>query len=133
MAIAKKASVSKKKKKDIKIDSWILHVQTTSNNTIVTLVDLDGNKVIGNGAGKLGYKGSKKSTPYAAEVLTKQILKEGQGFGLKEIGIIFRWSGLARDGIFKAINEIGLIDISYIKEDTPIQFGGCKGKRKKRV
>ena len=132
MAIVKKTSAPKKKK-DIKIDSWILHVQTTSNNTIVTLIDIDGNKIIGNGTGKLGYKWSKKSTPYAAEVLTKQILKEGQGFGLKEIGIIFRWSGLARDGIFKAINEIGLIDISYIKEDTPIQFGGCKWKRKKRV
>jgi len=58
--------------------------------------------------------------------LTKQILKEGQNLGLKEIGLIFRGSGLARDGIFKAINEIGLIDIKYIKEDTAIQFGGCK-------
>jgi ribosomal protein S11 len=58
--------------------------------------------------------------------LTKQLLKEGQGLGLKEIGIIFRGPGLARDGIFKAINEIGLIDITFIKEDTAIQFGGCK-------
>jgi small subunit ribosomal protein S11 len=75
MATVKKTSAPKKKK-DIKIDSGVLHVQTTSNNTIITLVDLNGNKVIGNGTGKLGYKGSKKSTPYAAEVLTKQILKE---------------------------------------------------------
>ncbi len=64
--------------------------------------------------------------------MTKQILKEAQGLGLKELGIIFRGVGLARDGIFKAINEIGLIDIAFIKENTPIQFGGCKGKRKKR-
>jgi small subunit ribosomal protein S11 len=54
------------------------------------LVDANGNKVIGGGTGKLGYKGSKKSTPYAAEVLTKQILKEAQGIGLKEIGVVFR-------------------------------------------
>lgn len=121
-----------KKKKDLKIDTGVLHIQTTSNNTIITLVDGNGNKVLGWGTGKLGYKGSKKSTPYAAEVLTKQLLKEGQALGLKEIGIIFRWAGLARDWVFKAVNEIGLIDIQYIKEDTALQFGGCKGKRQKR-
>jgi len=134
MATPVKAKVATpKKKKDIKLDSGVLHVQTTSNNTILALVDENGNRVLGGGTGKLGYKGSKKSTPYAAEVLTKQILKEAQGFGLKEIAIIFRWAGLARDGIFKAVNEIGLIDIKYIKEDTAIQFGGCKGKRQKRI
>jgi ribosomal protein S11 len=53
-------------------------------------------------------------------------LKEAQSLGLKEIGVIFRGTGLARDGVFKAINEIGLIDIKYIKENTAIQFGGCK-------
>jgi small subunit ribosomal protein S11 len=108
-------------------------VHTTDNNTVMALVDENGNKVLGGGTGKLWYKGSKKSTPYAAELLTKQILKEGQALWLKEIGIIFRWSGLARDGVFKGINEIWLIDITYIKEATPLQFGGCKGKRQKRV
>jgi len=130
---AKAKVATPKKKKDIKLDSWVLHVQTTDNNTILALVDDNGNRILGGGTGKLGYKGSKKSTPYAAEVLTKQILKEAQGFGLKEIGVIFRWCGLARDGVFKAINEIWLIDITYIKENTAIQFGGCKWKRKKRI
>jgi len=130
---AKAKTATPKKKKDLKIDSGVLHVQTTDNNTILTLVDENGNKVLGWGTGKLGYKWSKKSTPYAAEVLTKQLLKEAQGIGLKEIGVIFRWCGLARDGVFKGINEIGLIDIKYIKEDTAIQFGGCKWRRKKRV
>ena len=131
--IAEKAKDTKKKKRDIKLDSWVLHVQTTDNNTILTLVDANGNKALGGWTGKLGYKGSKKSTPYAAELLTKQILKEGQWLGLKEIGIIFRWSWLARDGVFKAINEIGVIDVAYIKENTAIQFGWCKWKRPKRV
>jgi len=132
--VAAKAKVAiPKKKKDIKLDSWVLHVQTSDNNTILTLVDENGNKVLGWGTGKLGYKWSKKSTPYAAEVLTKQLLKEAQGLGLKEIGIIFRWVGLARDGVFKAVNEIGLIDIKYINENTGIQFGGCQWKRKKRI
>ena len=130
---AKAKTATPKKKKDLKLESWVLHVQTSDNNTILSLVDANGNKVLGGWTGKLWYKGSKKSTPYAAEVLTKQMLKEAQGIGLKEIWVVFRWVGLARDGIFKAINEIGLIDIAYIKEDTAIQFWGCKWKRKKRI
>ncbi|MFA7298638.1 MAG: 30S ribosomal protein S11 [Candidatus Absconditabacterales bacterium] len=130
---AKAKATTSKKKKDIKLESGVLHIQTSSNNTIIALVDENGNRILGGGTGKLGYKGSKKSTPYAAEILTKQVLKEAQAYGLKEIGIIFRGCGLARDGVFKAINEIGLVDIQYIKEDTAIQFGGCKGKRKKRI
>ncbi|MDO4713602.1 MAG: 30S ribosomal protein S11 [bacterium] len=125
-------AVTKAKKKDIKVVSGILHVHTTSNNTLITLIDQEGNKILGGGTGKVGYKGSKKSTPYAAEVLTKQILKDGQGYGLKEIGIVFKGIGMAREGVFKAINEVGVIDIAYIKEETGIQFGGCKGERPKR-
>ncbi len=125
-------AVTKAKKKDIKVVSGVLHVHTTSNNTLITLIDQEWNKILGGGTGKVGYKGSKKSTPYAAEVLTKQILKDGQGYGLKEIGIVFKGIGMAREGVFKAINEVGVIDIAYIKEQTGIQFGGCKGERPKR-
>ncbi len=125
-------AVTKAKKKDIKVVSGVLHVHTTWNNTLITLIDQEGNKILGGGTGKVGYKGSKKSTPYAAEVLTKQILKDGQGYGLKEIGIVFKGIGMAREGVFKAINEVGVIDIAYIKEQTGIQFGGCKGERPKR-
>ena len=81
---------------------------------------------------KVWYKGSKKSTPYAAEMLTKNILKEAQNYWLKEIWIIFKGIGMAREWVFKAITEIGVIDIAYIKEETGIQFGGCKGERPKR-
>jgi small subunit ribosomal protein S11 len=126
------APKAKTKKKDVKISTGILHVHTTSNNTLINIVDVEGNKICGGGTGKVGYKGSKKSTPYAAEILTKTLLKEAQAFGLKELGIIFKGTGMARDGVFKAVNEIGVIDISYIKENTAIQFGGCKGKRPKR-
>ncbi|MCF7834733.1 30S ribosomal protein S11 [Candidatus Gracilibacteria bacterium] len=126
------ATKAKSKKKDTKIVSGILYVTTSSNNTIITLSDEQGNKISGSGTGPMGYKGSKKSTPYAAEILTKKIVKDAQGLGLKEIGVIFKGTGMARDGVFKAINEIGLVDIKYIKENTPIQFGGCKGKRPKR-
>ena len=129
MTMAVKA---KAKKKDVKVVSGVVHVHTTSNNTLITVVDAEWNKVVGGGTGMVWYKGSKKSTPYAAEVLTKQLLKEAQAMGLKEIGLVFRWTGMARDWVFKAINEIGVIDIQYIKEETPIQFGWCKGLRPKR-
>jgi len=122
-----------KKKRDTKITTGVLTVKTTENNTMISLADENGNKINGWGTGLIWYKGSKKSTPYAAEVLTKQILKEAQGYGLKEIIVIFRWPGLARDGVFKAINEIGLIDIKCVKEETPIQFGWCKGARPKKI
>lgn len=123
---------AKAKKKDVKIASGVVHVHTSSNNTLINVVDLEWNKIVWGWTGKVWYKWSKKSTPYAAEVLTKQLLKEAQAFGLKEIGLVFRGTGMARDGVFKAINEIWVIDIMYIKEETPIQFWGCKGIRPKR-
>jgi len=129
MAVKKTA---KKKKKDIKITTGLLHVHTTMNNTVVTLTDENWNKVVWGWTGSLWYKGAKKNTPYAAEVLTKQLLKDAQWYGLKEVGVIIKWTGMARDWVFKAINEIWLIDINYIKEATPIQFGWCKWKRPKR-
>jgi small subunit ribosomal protein S11 len=110
-----------------------LHVHTTENNTLITLIDENWSKIIWWGTWTLGYKWTKKSTPYAAEVLTKQLLKEAQWYWLKEIWIIFKWIWLARDWVFKAINEIWLIDIKYIKEATSIQFGWCKWKRPKRI
>jgi small subunit ribosomal protein S11 len=122
-----------KKKKNIKLAYGLLHVQTTPNNTIVTLTDENGNKVLGGGTGLVGYKGSKQSTPYAAEVLTKEILSEAKNYGLNQIAIIFKGTGLSRDGVFKAVNDLGGIDITFIKEATPIQFGGCKGKRQRRI
>lgn len=128
MAAVKKAS----KKKDVKIVSGILSVKTTDNNTMIVLTDKEGNKVLWWGTWLLWYKWAKKNTPYAAEMLTKSILKDAQGLWLKDVWIIFRWAGMARDGVFKAINEIWMIDIMYIKEETPIQFGWCKGKRPKR-
>jgi len=121
-----------KKKKDIKLHTGTLHVKTTRNNTIVTLTDEKGNKVFGWGTGLLWFKGAKKSTPYAGEVLAKQILREAQDVGLQAIHVIMKGVGMSRDGVFKGINEIGVIDILSITEATGIQFGWCKRKRPKR-
>ncbi len=123
-----------KKKKYPKMSKGVLHVHTSENNTVITLTDESGNKILGNGTGNVGFKGAKENTPYAAEVLARSLLKIAKDdVGLKECGIIFRGIGMGRDGVFKAINDIGLIDITYIKEATPLQFGGCKGIRPKRM
>lgn len=130
--MAVKNKVSSKKKKDIKISFGILKVNTTTNNTLIVLIDENWERIVWWWTGILWYKGAKQNTPYAAEMLTKHLLKEAQGFWLKEIGIIFKGVGLAREWVFKAINEIGLIEIQYIKEATPLQFGGVKWARPKR-
>lgn len=122
---------TKKKKKDIRLSEWILYVNTSRNNTIVTLTTTSWAVVIWSWTGVLGFKGSKKSTPFAAEELTKSILKEAKWYGLETIGIVFKGTGIARDGVFKAIHETWLVEIMYIKEHTPIQFGGCKRPRPK--
>ncbi len=128
MAVAKK-----KKKKNIKLPVGIVHVKTTFNNTIVTLTDPQGNKIVGGGTGSMGFKGTKQSTPYAAEMLARKLITDAKNdFGLKQVGVIAKGLGLGRDGVFKGINDVGGIDIMWIKEATGIQFGGCKGKRPKR-
>lgn len=122
-----------KKKKDIKVSSGTMYVKTSINNTIITLVNEQWALVATAGTGTVWFKWAKENTPYAAETLAKKLLKDAKNFGLKEVWIIFKWVGLARDWVFKAINEVGLVDIMYVKENTPIQFGGCKGIRPKRA
>ncbi len=123
----------KKKKKNIKLPSWILHINTSTNNTHITLTDVQWNRVLWGGTWVLGFKWAKQSTPYAAEQLCKSIIQDAKdNLWLKEIGIIAKWLWMWRDGSFKWINDVGWIDIMWIKEATPIQHGWCKRKRRKR-
>lgn len=127
------SSAGGKKKKYPKIQMGYLYLQTTSNNSIVTLTDHNGNAIVSAGTGRVGFKGTKESSSYAAEQAAKFVLGEAKNHcGMKEVGIICRWVWLGRDGVFKAVNETGGIDIAWIKEDTPLRFGGTKGKRLKR-
>ena len=122
-----------KKKIKIKLEKWIIHVKTTRNNTVVTLTNEAWNKIFGGGTWNVWYKWSKKKTPYAAEMLTKDILEKVKDYWLKEVSMVMKWVGLWREWVFKAVNDIWTIEISQIREATPIQFGGCKRKRSKRV
>lgn len=122
-----------KKKKNVKIVSGILHINTSNNNTHITLTDVQWNRVLWWGTGLLGFKWAKQSTPYAAEQLCKSIIQDAkENMGLKEIWIIAKWLWMWRDGSFKWINDVWWVDILWIKEATPIQHGWCKRKRRKR-
>jgi len=131
--MAIKKTTTSKKKKNIKLSTSLLHVNTSSNNTIITLTDDKGNKILWGGTGIIWYKWSKKSTPYAAEMLTKKLLEEAKNYGLLQISIIFKGTWMSRDGVFKAVNDSGNVEITSIKEVTPIQFGWCKWKRQRRI
>lgn len=131
--MAKKNTVSSKKKKNIKLTTWKLFVKTSVNNTIVTLTDLNWNKISWWWTWIVWFKWTKESTPYAAEVLAKDILKIARdSFWLKEIWVIVKWVWLWRDWVFKAINDLWWIDITYIAEKTPLQFWWCKWTRPRR-
>lgn len=131
--MVKKKSVTAKKKKNIKLPTGKLHVQTSVNNTMVTLTDENWNKVLWGWTWLVWFKWTKKSTPYAAEMLTKDMIKDARdNYGLKELWIYLKWLWLWRDWVFKAINDLWWVDIIFIKEKTWIQFWWCKWKRPKR-
>ena len=130
--MAQKKTVSKKKK-DIKLSSWILHVRTTSNNTHITLSDTNWNKVLGGWTWTQWFKGAKKSTPFAAETLARKIFEDAKSIWLETITLVFAWVGMAREGVFKAINELAWsVELISIQEKTWIQFGWVKWTRPKR-
>lgn len=130
MAIKK---VTTKKKKYPKVLEGIFHVNTSSNNTIINFTDLQWNKIFWSWCGAVWFKWTKESSAYAAEVLAKKIVKEAkENCGLKEATVVCKGVWLWRDWLFRAINELWWIDIASIRDVTPLQFGGTKGKRPKR-
>ena len=131
--MVKKSTGINKKKKFPKIASGLLYMKTSKNNTIISLTDNDGNLILWGGAGSQWFKWSKKSSAYASEMVTKHVLTTAKNnCWLKEVWVIVKWVWLGRDGVWKAINEVWGIDIKYITEATPLQYGWCLGKRPKR-
>lgn len=131
--MVKKSTGINKKKKFPKITSGVLYMKTSKNNTIISLTDNDGNLILGGWSGSQWFKWSKKSSAYAAEIVTKHVLGTAKNnCWLKEVWVVVRWVWLWRDGVWKAINEVWGIDIKYITEATPLQHGWCLGRRPKR-
>jgi small subunit ribosomal protein S11 len=114
------------------VHSGIAHVMSTFNNTIVTITDLTG-KVIGwSSAGKVGFKGSRKSTAYAAQMVAQDASRQAMGHGLKEVEVRVKGPGAGRESAVRALQAIGL-DLTVIRDVTPVPHNGCRPPKQRRV
>jgi len=121
------------KKKVVKnITSGIVHVLATFNNTIVTITDRQGNAIVWASCGSVGFTGSKKSTPFAAQVTAGDAAKKAIEHGLKDVEVFVKGPGSGREAAIRAIQAAGL-RISAIKDVTPIPHNGCRPPKKRRV
>jgi small subunit ribosomal protein S11 len=110
----------------------IAHIQSTFNNTIVTLTDIYGNVISWSSAGKVGFKGSRKSTPFAAQVASENAAKAAMELGLRKVEVLISGPGSGREAAVRSLQATGL-EISAIKDVTPIPHNGCRPPKRRRV
>ena len=131
--MAKRAKKGKKIKKEKKIvPNGIVHINSTFNNTIVTITDNDGNVISASSAGRHGFKGSKKSTPYAAQMAAQGALKDAMEQGLKTAEVRVKGPGVGREAALRALQVEGFT-VSIIRDVTPIPHNGCRPPKRRRV
>jgi len=109
-----------------------VHVFATFNNTIITVTDYQGNTVCWGSAGSAGFKGSRKSTPFAARLATEQVMKTAQSFGIQEVDIIVKGPGPGRESTIRAVQGMG-ITVKSIADITPVPHNGCRPPKRRRV
>jgi small subunit ribosomal protein S11 len=114
------------------IFSGVAHVLATFNNTIVSITDQNGSVIGWSSAGKVGFKGSRKSTAYAAQMVAQDACRQAMGHGLKEVEVRVKGPGAGRESAVRAIQAIGL-DISVIRDVTPVPHNGCRPPKQRRV
>jgi len=130
MARPKKRTTKKKERKNI--SDGIAHIQSTFNNTIVTITDMSGNVISWSSAGVQGFKGSRKSTPFAAQLVAEDAVKKAKIHGLRNVRVYVKGPGAGRESALRAIQAAGL-NISLIRDVTPIPHNGCRPPKRRRV
>ena len=128
--VAKK--VVKKRRERKNIEKGAVHIQATFNNTIVTVSDAQGNTLSWASAGELGFKGSRKSTPFAAQSASETAAKAAMEHGLKSVEVFVKGPGAGRESAIRALETVGL-SITMIKDVTPIPHNGCRPPKRRRV
>lgn len=123
---------AKKKKLAKGITSGIAFIQASFNNTIITITDKQGNTLVWSAPGVVGYSGSKKSTPFAAQIAATDAAKKAREVGLKEVEVRVKGPGFGRESAIRALQAAGLT-VTSIKDQTPIPHNGCRPKKKRRV
>ena len=126
------ARPSRKRKEKKNILNGVAHIQSTFNNTIVTITDPAGNVIAWSSAGMQGFKGSRKSTPFAARLAAEKALKAAQALGLQEVEIIVKGPGPGRESAIRAVQAAGL-KVTAITDKTPVPHNGCRPPKKRRV
>ena len=128
--MTEKARLKKKDRKNIL--SGIAHVTSTFNNTIVTISDEKGNTISWSTAGATGFKGSRKSTPYAAQIAAEEAGKKAAEHGMKNLRVLVKGPGSGRETALRALQNIGFV-ISSVKDISPIPHNGCRPSKRRRV
>lgn len=132
MATANRKVVTKKRRERKNIESGAAHIRSTFNNTLVTITDGNGNTISWASAGEMGFKGSRKSTPYAAQTASEHAAKLAMEHGLKTVEVYVRGPGSGRESAIRALATAGL-QITMIKDVTPIPHNGCRPPKRRRV
>lgn len=121
------------KKKSVVIDSiGIAHIQSTFNNIIISITNRKGDVIAWSSAGKMNFKGSKKNTPYAAQMAAENVAKVGLNAGVKKVEVKVKGPGAGRDSAIRALSNSGII-ITLIKDITPLPHNGCRPPKRRRV
>ncbi|MBQ8907903.1 MAG: 30S ribosomal protein S11 [Clostridia bacterium] len=132
MATPNRKVVTKKRRERKNIESGAAHIRSTFNNTLVTITDGAGNTISWASAGEMGFKGSRKSTPYAAQTASEHAAKLAMEHGLKTVEVYVRGPGSGRESAIRALATAGL-QITMIKDVTPIPHNGCRPPKRRRV
>jgi len=129
--LASPKKVRKKKKEKVESEGQA-HIKATFNNTIITLTDNYGNVISWATAGRAGFKGARKNTPFAAQLAAKQAAKEAMDMGLRKVNVMVKGPGSGREAAIRSLQATGL-QISFIKDVTPIPHNGCRPPKRRRV
>ena len=128
------SSYSTKSRKKVRknIQSGVAHIQSTFNNTIVTITDVQGNAVSWSSAGSMGFKGSRKSTPFAAQLAAEEAARKAQEHGMRALGVFVNRPGAGREAALRALHSAGF-KITHIRDVTPVPHNGCRPPKRRRV
>jgi len=132
MATKGAKKVVRKRRERKNIERGAAHIQSTFNNTIITITDVAGNVISWASAGEMGFRGSKKSTPFAAQTAAEKAAKAAQEHGLKTVEVFVKGPGSGREAAIRALQAVGL-EVSMIRDVTPIAHNGCRPPKRRRV
>ncbi|HIE13044.1 MAG TPA: 30S ribosomal protein S11 [Desulfotomaculum sp.] len=128
--MARRTRTKKKERKNI--EQGVAHIKSTFNNTLVSITDVNGNTVAWASAGTVGFKGSRKSTPFAAQMAAEKVAREAMEHGMKEVSVVVKGPGAGREAAIRSLQAAGL-QVNLIKDVTPVPHNGCRPPKRRRV